>query len=194
MRHRHDEALAAAQTRGEGPVSGLLDEERPAHEREQLARAIRQVSVQHGLDPRDYHAQALAVPPPSADARALAEHELLLTDAMMRLAYHLHFGKVDARARHVFEGADRGLVRLAEAAGEKSKDKLAQDIFSEKFLVKRPLARALEGKKGAAPVETRTVALSGGNVTFTPDANLASGSASITRPISEVRRQARASS
>jgi MoxR-like ATPase len=43
-------------------------------------------------------------------------------------------------------------IRLSEAAGEKSKEKLAQDIFSEAFLVKRPLARALEGKKGAAPV------------------------------------------
>src|SRR3990172_7565015 len=43
-------------------------------------------------------------------------------------------------------------IRLAEAAGDKSKEKLAQDIFSEKFLVKRPLARALEGRKGAAPV------------------------------------------
>jgi len=43
-------------------------------------------------------------------------------------------------------------IRLAEAAGEKSKEKLAQNIFSEKFLVKRPLARALEGKRGAAPV------------------------------------------
>ncbi|MEW6687804.1 MAG: MoxR family ATPase [Pseudomonadota bacterium] len=43
-------------------------------------------------------------------------------------------------------------IRLAEAAGEKSKEKMQQDIFSEKFLVKRPLARALEGKKGAAPV------------------------------------------
>ena len=43
-------------------------------------------------------------------------------------------------------------IRLAEAAGEKSKDKLAQDIFAEKFLVKRALAKALEGKKGAAPV------------------------------------------
>ena len=43
-------------------------------------------------------------------------------------------------------------IRLSEAAGEKSKQKLAQDIFSEAFLVKRPLARALEGKKGAAPV------------------------------------------
>jgi MoxR-like ATPase len=43
-------------------------------------------------------------------------------------------------------------IRLAEAAGEKSKEKLAQDIFSERFLVKRPLARALEGKPGKAPV------------------------------------------
>jgi MoxR-like ATPase len=43
-------------------------------------------------------------------------------------------------------------IRLAEASGEKSKEKLTQDIFSEKFLVKRALARALEGKKGAAPV------------------------------------------
>jgi MoxR-like ATPase len=43
-------------------------------------------------------------------------------------------------------------IRLAEAAGEKSKEKLSADIFSEKFLVKRALAKALEGKKGAAPV------------------------------------------
>jgi MoxR-like ATPase len=42
-------------------------------------------------------------------------------------------------------------IRLAEAAGEKSKDRLAADIYSEKFLVKRPLLRALEGsgEKGA---------------------------------------------
>lgn len=43
-------------------------------------------------------------------------------------------------------------IRLAEAAGEKSKDQLSHDIFSEKFLVKRALVKALEGKKGAAPV------------------------------------------
>jgi MoxR-like ATPase len=43
-------------------------------------------------------------------------------------------------------------IRLAEASGETSKEKISQDIFSEKFLVKRALARALEGKKGAAPV------------------------------------------
>ncbi|MCX7962795.1 MAG: MoxR family ATPase [Burkholderiales bacterium] len=43
-------------------------------------------------------------------------------------------------------------IRLAEAAGERSRERLAQDIYGERFLVKRPLARALEGKPGAAPV------------------------------------------
>jgi MoxR-like ATPase len=36
-------------------------------------------------------------------------------------------------------------IRLAEAAGEKDKKKLGSQIYSEEFLVKRPLARALEG-------------------------------------------------
>src|SRR5436189_3615133 len=44
-------------------------------------------------------------------------------------------------------------IRLAEAAGERSKEKLGADIFSERFLVKRPLARALEAQgENAAPV------------------------------------------
>lgn len=43
-------------------------------------------------------------------------------------------------------------IRLAEAAGEKSKEKLAADIYSERFLIRRPLARALQGAPGAAPV------------------------------------------
>jgi MoxR-like ATPase len=36
-------------------------------------------------------------------------------------------------------------IRLAEAAGVKDKDKLGAEIYSDEFLVKRPLARALEG-------------------------------------------------
>jgi len=36
-------------------------------------------------------------------------------------------------------------IRLAEAAGQKNKEQLAADIYSERFLVKRALARALEG-------------------------------------------------
>jgi MoxR-like ATPase len=37
-------------------------------------------------------------------------------------------------------------IRLAEAAGEKDKKKLGAQIYSDEFLVKRPLARALEGR------------------------------------------------
>ncbi|HET7363743.1 MAG TPA: MoxR family ATPase [Burkholderiales bacterium] len=36
-------------------------------------------------------------------------------------------------------------IRLAEAAGEKDKAKLGAQIYSDEFLIKRPLARALEG-------------------------------------------------
>ena len=43
-------------------------------------------------------------------------------------------------------------IRLAEAAGGASRDKLGADIFSEKFLVKRPLLQALEARNGIVPV------------------------------------------
>jgi len=42
-------------------------------------------------------------------------------------------------------------IRMAEAEGVKSREGLAQDIFAERFLVRRPLLRALEGV-GAPPV------------------------------------------
>jgi len=43
-------------------------------------------------------------------------------------------------------------IRLAEAAGQSSKDKLSADIFSERFLIKRPLLQALRPDSGRAPV------------------------------------------
>ncbi|MGE3874934.1 MAG: AAA family ATPase [Parvibaculaceae bacterium] len=43
-------------------------------------------------------------------------------------------------------------IRLAEAAGELDRERLGQDIFSERFLTKRPLLQALEAPEGAAPV------------------------------------------
>jgi len=42
-------------------------------------------------------------------------------------------------------------IRMAEAEGVKSREGLEQDIFSEKFLVRRPLLRALQAA-GAPPV------------------------------------------
>jgi len=43
-------------------------------------------------------------------------------------------------------------IRLAEAAGETSRERLAQDVFSERFLLRRPLMQALDFEGAAAPV------------------------------------------
>ncbi|WP_421695285.1 AAA family ATPase [Aestuariivirga sp.] len=43
-------------------------------------------------------------------------------------------------------------IRLAEASGELDRERLGQDIFAERFLIKRALLQALEAPKGAAPV------------------------------------------
>jgi MoxR-like ATPase len=43
-------------------------------------------------------------------------------------------------------------LRMAEAAGETSRERLGEDLFSERFLIERPILHALRGKPGAAPV------------------------------------------
>jgi MoxR-like ATPase len=43
-------------------------------------------------------------------------------------------------------------IRLAEAAGEHDKDRIEHDIFSERYLIKRPLLQALEPNDGEPPV------------------------------------------
>ncbi|MEZ5838351.1 MAG: MoxR family ATPase [Geminicoccaceae bacterium] len=43
-------------------------------------------------------------------------------------------------------------IRLAEVAGDTSREGLAQDIFDERFLVRRPLLQALEENAGGPPV------------------------------------------
>lgn len=59
--------------------------------------AVLRASAGDGLDPRDYHVAAIeellrAPSGPEADAA----FDLLATDGVIRLAYHLRFGKVDA--------------------------------------------------------------------------------------------------
>jgi murein L,D-transpeptidase YcbB/YkuD len=62
-----------------------------------LARAV-EASRSHGLDPEDYHAAVLRRAAGRATtAAAEADLELLQTDAVVRLAYHLHFGKANPR-------------------------------------------------------------------------------------------------
>jgi MoxR-like ATPase len=43
-------------------------------------------------------------------------------------------------------------IRLAEASGTHDRDAIAQDIFSERFLIRRPILQALEGDLAGAPV------------------------------------------
>ena len=43
-------------------------------------------------------------------------------------------------------------IRLAEAAGAADRDSLAKDVFSEDFLIRRPLLQALEADDGGPPV------------------------------------------
>lgn len=67
---------------------------------EDLLRAMRE-SEADGLDPRDYHLIALEQlrrdleTSPSPTPIMLADFDILLTDALVRLVYHLMFGKVD---------------------------------------------------------------------------------------------------
>ncbi len=43
-------------------------------------------------------------------------------------------------------------IRMEEAAGEVDRHDMERNVFSEKYLIRRPVLEALSGKKGAAPV------------------------------------------
>src|SRR5438876_10363143 len=49
-------------------------------------------------------------------------------------------------------GAQMIAIRIAEAEGEGDRERLAHDVFSERFLIKRPLLQALEPDPAGAPV------------------------------------------
>lgn len=69
---------------------------------QQLRKALAE-SHADGLDPADYHTAlltdlAVKVSSPAATDVLRAQNDILMTDAMLRLAYHLSFGKVDAES------------------------------------------------------------------------------------------------
>jgi MoxR-like ATPase len=43
-------------------------------------------------------------------------------------------------------------IRLAEASGDRGREQLESDLFSERFLIKRPILKALEATGGKAPI------------------------------------------
>ena len=79
-------------------------------------------SYREGLDPNDYHAQALRAArgtltnPAGLAARDRAELDILLTDSIVRLGYHLRFGKVDPNALDSNWNSTRELFRGDPAA------------------------------------------------------------------------------
>ena len=96
---------------------------------DQLQRAIEQ-AFDEGLNPDDYHRRALTELMPklragAADGELAAEADILATDAVIRLAYHLFFGKVDPEAldpdwnaARLIDGKDPvALMESAIAAG-----------------------------------------------------------------------------
>ena len=76
---------------------------RPAWTRPQSTTQLLQAlaeSREDGLDPADYHLSQLRelaaqVLSPNATASLKAQYDILLTEALLRLSYHLSFGKVD---------------------------------------------------------------------------------------------------
>lgn len=85
-----------------------------------LLRAVRD-SFDDGLDPADYHYSALArVSPllvsPSTTDFERADFDVLMTDALVRLGYHLWFGKVDPERFDPKWNMSRTLPNLDPAA------------------------------------------------------------------------------
>ncbi len=101
-----------------------------------LDRLLRDVFAD-GLDPADYHARGIArlagsLPTPSRDA----ELDLLRTDALLRVAEHLRYGKVDATTLKVNRDLSRPLTGGAVVAT--IADMLRTGSLYERVMALRP--------------------------------------------------------
>ncbi|HSD41388.1 MAG TPA: L,D-transpeptidase family protein [Burkholderiales bacterium] len=128
---------------------------RPAWVRAGHAEALVRLvaaSRDHGLDPNDYHAAALgrhlgdvsATP----DAAVRADRDLLLTDALVRLAYHLRFGKANPRELYPDWNFPRALgaiepVQALESAIAAASLEEAVEQFAPQLAAYRQLRAAL---------------------------------------------------
>ena len=87
---------------------------------EELLRAIRD-SAGDGLDPEDYLLSTLErsgaeTNAPGASVHTLIEHDILLTEALIRLLYHLMFGKIDPKTFDPHWNFTRTVVHREERA------------------------------------------------------------------------------
>lgn len=118
-----------------------------AHTAQELRQALMD-SYQDGLDPEDYHAPllnalAIRLTTPAATEVLRAQYDILLTDALLRLGYHLSFGKVDARSFDAQWNYGRTLAAMD----------VSQEI--EKAIAADNIYQRIEGLKPAHYMYTR---------------------------------------
>ncbi len=111
-------------------------------ERRQQLLALVEASRTHGLDPADYHAPALrrTRTDKPADPESVADRDLLYSDALVRLVYHLRFGKINPRELYPEWGFSRTLGRTDPAEA------------LEALLVSEHLGRAADSHAPQLPV------------------------------------------
>jgi L,D-transpeptidase YcbB len=140
-----------------------------ARNAEQLHRALAE-SYAEGLDPKDYHLPVLdELSAPIASALATdavrAQYDVLLTEALLRLAYHLSFGKVDPQTFDAQWNYGRTLASM-DVSHEVEEALAAEDIY-QRVEALRPTHSLYTGLKRElaryrAAAETPTVTLAAG--------------------------------
>jgi murein L,D-transpeptidase YcbB/YkuD len=122
-------------------------------------RALVQESYTHGLDPNDYHAAAMQHAGPVREALTIANRDLMYTDALIRLVYHYHFGKVNPRELYADWNFARTLgaitpIEAVEALVSAPDLRSAVERYAPQLRVYQALRRAL--------AEYRAIADAGG--------------------------------
>jgi L,D-transpeptidase YcbB len=120
-----------------------------AQNAEQLQRAIAD-SEHDGLDPADYHLPILQelstqLREPAAPDALRAQYDVLMTEALLRLAYHLSFGKVDPETFDAQWNYERTLASMDVA--QEVEDALASEDVYQRVAALKPAHPLYAGLK-----------------------------------------------
>jgi murein L,D-transpeptidase YcbB/YkuD len=138
-----------------------------ARNAEQLRRALAE-SYDEGLDPKDYHLPLLEdlaaqIARSTATNAVRAQYDVLLTEALLRLAYHLSFGKVDPQTFDAQWNYGRTLASVD--VSRKVEEALAAEDIYQRVQALKPthslytkLVRELARDRAAAESPTTTIA------------------------------------
>lgn len=158
------------------------------HNAEQLRKALAD-SYDDGLDPIDYHVPLLdklsqQVAQPGVSAKLRAEYDVLLTEALLRLGYHLSFGKVDPETFDAQWNYGRTLGRI-DVAREVEQALATEDIYERVQALKPTHKMYIEGKRELA--RYRMVAASGHWLTIPSGPTLKPGMSDVRIPAIRAR-------